>query len=174
MKDFNRGDGGGRFNGPRSLNNQHSSYPNHRFSRAIHSAICADCGQPCEVPFKPSGDKPVYCYNCFGKKSAFDSGRLAKRNSARPSFQYNEQDRLASFINNQQQQLVILNTKLDNILRLLTAKPASDQSLERAAKDKEEHPVIKEVKKDVKKETTAKKVAAPKKAVKKVVAKNKK
>ena len=70
--------------------------------------------------------------------------------------------------------MVILNTKLDNILRLLTAKPASDQSLERAAKDKEEHPVIKEVKKDVKKETTAKKVAAPKKAVKKVVAKNKK
>jgi CxxC-x17-CxxC domain-containing protein len=33
----------------------------------MHRATCAECGKPCEVPFKPSGDKPVFCSNCFGK-----------------------------------------------------------------------------------------------------------
>lgn len=28
-------------------------------------AICADCNNECEIPFKPSGDRPVYCKECF-------------------------------------------------------------------------------------------------------------
>lgn len=38
-----------------------------RFGRSLHKATCADCGQECEVPFKPSGDRPVYCRDCFQK-----------------------------------------------------------------------------------------------------------
>lgn len=34
----------------------------------MHSAICDDCGAHCEVPFKPSGDKPIYCSDCFAEK----------------------------------------------------------------------------------------------------------
>lgn len=33
-----------------------------------HKAICAECGQECEVPFKPSGDRPVYCRECYRNK----------------------------------------------------------------------------------------------------------
>ncbi|PIV69088.1 MAG: hypothetical protein COS08_05405, partial [Euryarchaeota archaeon CG01_land_8_20_14_3_00_38_12] len=29
--------------------------------REMHKATCADCGKECEVPFEPSGDRPVYC-----------------------------------------------------------------------------------------------------------------
>jgi CxxC-x17-CxxC domain-containing protein len=29
--------------------------------REMHKATCADCGKETEVPFKPSGDRPVYC-----------------------------------------------------------------------------------------------------------------
>ena len=36
----------------------------------MHSAICASCGKPCEVPFRPSGDKPVYCRDCFAGRAA--------------------------------------------------------------------------------------------------------
>ena len=36
-----------------------------RDMRLMHKAVCADCGKNCEVPFKPSGDRPVYCKNCF-------------------------------------------------------------------------------------------------------------
>jgi CxxC-x17-CxxC domain-containing protein len=36
-----------------------------RDARPMHKAVCADCGKNCEVPFKPSGDRPVYCKSCF-------------------------------------------------------------------------------------------------------------
>jgi len=38
--------------------------------RVLHKAICADCKKPCEVPFKPSGERPVYCKDCFSKRKA--------------------------------------------------------------------------------------------------------
>lgn len=31
----------------------------------MYSAICDKCGSSCQVPFKPSGDKPIYCNDCF-------------------------------------------------------------------------------------------------------------
>ncbi len=39
--------------------------------REMHKAVCADCGQECEVPFKPSGDRPVYCRECYRKHKKF-------------------------------------------------------------------------------------------------------
>jgi CxxC-x17-CxxC domain-containing protein len=35
--------------------------------RSFTKAICADCNTECEVPFKPTGDRPVYCKECFAK-----------------------------------------------------------------------------------------------------------
>ncbi len=35
--------------------------------REMHKATCADCGEETEVPFKPSGDRPVYCQECYQK-----------------------------------------------------------------------------------------------------------
>tara|TARA_Y100000310_G_C20257737_1_gene612156 strand:+ start:103 stop:450 length:348 start_codon:yes stop_codon:yes gene_type:complete len=29
---------------------------------------CSDCGNKCEVPFKPTSNKPVFCSECFEKK----------------------------------------------------------------------------------------------------------
>ncbi|MFH1593511.1 MAG: CxxC-x17-CxxC domain-containing protein [Candidatus Omnitrophota bacterium] len=37
----------------------------YREPRPMHKAICADCGRDCEVPFKPSAGRPVYCKECF-------------------------------------------------------------------------------------------------------------
>lgn len=36
--------------------------------RTLHKAICADCNKECEVPFRPSGGRPVYCKDCFAKR----------------------------------------------------------------------------------------------------------
>jgi len=38
--------------------------------RVLHKAICADCKKECEVPFKPSGGRPVYCKDCFSKRKS--------------------------------------------------------------------------------------------------------
>ena len=36
--------------------------------REMHKATCADCGQECEVPFKPDPSRPVYCRECWAKR----------------------------------------------------------------------------------------------------------
>lgn len=38
--------------------------------RQMYDAVCADCGAECQVPFKPSGDRPVYCRDCFQARRA--------------------------------------------------------------------------------------------------------
>ncbi|MBF0501628.1 MAG: zinc-ribbon domain containing protein [Candidatus Riflebacteria bacterium] len=45
------GGGGGSGSGPRQM----------------HNVTCSDCGQETQVPFKPTGEKPVYCRECFNK-----------------------------------------------------------------------------------------------------------
>jgi CxxC-x17-CxxC domain-containing protein len=36
--------------------------------REFHEAVCGSCGKPARVPFKPRGDRPVYCSDCFGQQ----------------------------------------------------------------------------------------------------------
>jgi len=31
----------------------------------MYKAVCSKCGKDCEVPFKPTGEKPVFCSDCF-------------------------------------------------------------------------------------------------------------
>lgn len=65
-----------------------------RQSPELHRVTCDGCGIECEVPFKPTSSKPVYCSDCFKKK---DSGSR----------------------NNQSEQLNQINAKLDKILAAL-------------------------------------------------------
>src|SRR5436309_7798711 len=39
-----------------------------RGSREMFTATCSSCGQEAQVPFQPSGDKPVYCSTCFEQR----------------------------------------------------------------------------------------------------------
>jgi CxxC-x17-CxxC domain-containing protein len=39
-----------------------------RAPREMFSATCSSCGQEAQVPFQPSGDKPVYCSACFEQR----------------------------------------------------------------------------------------------------------
>lgn len=43
----------------------------------MHQAICDNCGKNCEVPFRPTSGKPIFCSNCFENK----------RGSERPQFE---------------------------------------------------------------------------------------
>ncbi|MDD5440111.1 MAG: hypothetical protein PHS37_07995 [Candidatus Omnitrophica bacterium] len=52
--------------------------PNTNFrDRPLYKAVCADCNKDCEVPFKPTGERPVYCKECFAKRK---SGMSFKEN----------------------------------------------------------------------------------------------
>jgi CxxC-x17-CxxC domain-containing protein len=38
--------------------------------REMFDAVCAQCGESTTVPFRPSGDRPVYCRACFSAQNA--------------------------------------------------------------------------------------------------------
>lgn len=42
---------------------------NGRQRREMYDAVCADCGATTQVPFRPSGDRPVYCRDCYNKRN---------------------------------------------------------------------------------------------------------
>lgn len=49
------------FRGPRN-----DSRPRNNFGpQEKHKAICSKCKKECEVPFKPTEGKPVYCRECY-------------------------------------------------------------------------------------------------------------
>jgi len=48
-----------------------SGRPAHgRRERMLYKAVCADCQKDCEIPFKPTGERPVYCKPCFAKRKS--------------------------------------------------------------------------------------------------------
>ncbi len=42
-----------------------------RGAREMFQTTCSQCGGTAEVPFQPSGDKPVYCRECFQSRSSY-------------------------------------------------------------------------------------------------------
>lgn len=50
--------------------------------RQLFDVTCASCGKPAQVPFKPSGNRPVYCRDCYrqqrgesDQRGGFNRGR---------------------------------------------------------------------------------------------------
>lgn len=64
-----RSGGGGRFGGGNSGGFRRNNFNDG--PREMHKAVCSDCKQDCEVPFKPTQGKPVYCKECFSKHKKF-------------------------------------------------------------------------------------------------------
>ncbi|KKQ28055.1 MAG: hypothetical protein US42_C0002G0010 [Candidatus Magasanikbacteria bacterium GW2011_GWC2_37_14] len=95
MKNFNRDDRkssggfGRKFGGGKSFGG------GGRFDRdgdkpARFKAVCSECGDNCELPFRPSGERPVFCSNCFGKQQDNGGGsrpsNFASDRRERPNF----------------------------------------------------------------------------------------
>ena len=56
-----RPQGSDRFQKPGSSFRRDDRPRERKFTRAV----CSQCGKECEIPFKPTGDRPVYCRDCF-------------------------------------------------------------------------------------------------------------
>jgi CxxC-x17-CxxC domain-containing protein len=95
----------------------------------MHDAVCDDCGRDCQVPFRPSGDKPIYCSDCFEKRGGNE--RSGDRGGDRPSNKRGSYDRSSqpSVVNVDMSGLVksveALSGKLDTIISLLKADDGS-------------------------------------------------
>jgi CxxC-x17-CxxC domain-containing protein len=110
----------------------------------LHDAICAECGKDCQVPFRPSGEKPVYCSDCFDRKGGGDNDRpRGRRDSPRRSFGGRDSRSSPPSISDGTASRLIekieaLGTKLDKIIDLLSSagerKPKSVGGRAKSAK----------------------------------------
>jgi len=124
--------------------------------RQMHDATCAKCGEHCQVPFRPTSSKPVFCSNCFEKEGGNSRGGSRGGDNSEVM-----------------EQLKTLNSKMERLLQVL----APNDFKEKSTKLENKKPEVKkeETKKAEPKKKEAIKVAlkkeATKKEVKKVVAK---
>jgi len=193
MGNFNRGD---KFSGKKRFGGDRGFGQGDRSERTtMHRATCAECGKSCEVPFRPSGDKPVFCSDCFGRKEGGNNSRSDRRDFSRPSFgdkpmfqavcdkcrkncevpfrptgdkpvfcsdcfgkgeKKNGGDNIAINHDQYKKQFETLNAKLDSILKMLPLQKSTKEIIE------EEKPTVKTSKKIIKKKTV-KKITAKKK-----------
>lgn len=87
----------------------------------MHKAICSNCGKPCEVPFKPTGSKPVLCSDCFRASGGPERRPDDRPRFDKPRFEPRRDDRQSSTTPAPQykEQFDFLNHKLDKILNIL-------------------------------------------------------
>ena len=132
MSNFNRDDRSGprrdfgqRYPGRQSFGNQGGR-------REMHKAVCSECGKNCEVPFEPTGSKPVFCSECFEKKGGKDdSRRFQDRGPRRPDFGRRDEPRPQN-----NEQFEAINRKLDKILEMLTVAPLKEEKKKETPKKK--------------------------------------
>lgn len=121
----NRG-GGNRFGGGRD-----SGRPNFRREDRgpveMFQAVCDECKKPCEVPFRPTAGKPVYCSDCFRAQQGGGQDRGPRRDfgdrpqAPRPSFSNNNGVSNGSNTGGSdiKKQLELLNSKMDKLISSL-------------------------------------------------------
>ena len=108
----------------------------------MFQAVCANCGKECEVPFRPNGNKHVFCNDCFKKMNPAGGGShgghsdsFEKKNYGAPrpftpthtptqTLTHNEDRRIDEL----KRQLEIVNTKLDKLLSAKDVKEAGPQT----------------------------------------------
>ena len=96
----------------------------------MFSAMCSECNRTCEVPFRPTGDRPVFCNDCFSNKRGSPQGEYQRRDIA-PAHNFPRKDFTpspSSFskppvedkrIDELKQQLDAVNKKLDTIIEMM-------------------------------------------------------
>ncbi len=127
----------------------------------LHQATCAECQKMCEVPFRPNGEKPVYCRDCFASKGGPAAGRDFSPRPARPSFGDRKSFGPRQDFRPRQDfaprggdngdlkaELSAISAKLDRLIEVMSPKPI------KAASERAEAPVAK---KAAKKKASAKK-----------------
>ncbi len=59
--------------------NRRDGYSRNRRDVKMTKVICSLCGKECEVPFKPTSSKPVYCDECFAKINKGNSNKISNK-----------------------------------------------------------------------------------------------
>ncbi|MFH2011358.1 MAG: CxxC-x17-CxxC domain-containing protein [Pseudomonadota bacterium] len=93
--------------------------------KQMYKAVCNNCGVTCQVPFRPTAGKPVYCSECFSIIADSESPRQKQTGRRRyPDSRRNENFRKSEHSepvspDQFKRELDKINLKLDKILGIL-------------------------------------------------------
>jgi CxxC-x17-CxxC domain-containing protein len=179
-----RFDGGGRENrfggrksfgggGNRDFGDRKSFGGGDYQKREMFETVCDNCGKDCKVPFKPTGEKPVYCSDCYDKMKGGDDRserserRFEERRPFKRDFDRNESrsERPSNDNSKVMEQLNSLNFKLDKLIKALETKEAPAKVEAKPAYTDYEKDIGSKIKKATKKVAAAKKPKAKKETV---------
>ncbi len=94
----------------------------------MHKATCAECGNTCEVPFRPNGERPVYCKECFGNVGGNTGGDRFPRKESQTSARFMPSSENSRSNDAVVRQLEAVNVKLERLIQvvgaLVSSKPA--------------------------------------------------
>ena len=104
----------------------------------LFPAICSECGKACQLPFRPNGQKPVYCNDCFSRNKA--KAPAAAGNFTPKTFQpapaSNSQPARDNRIDEIKKQLDAVQSKLDSILQAVSTPKRTEPKKKAAPKKK--------------------------------------
>jgi CxxC-x17-CxxC domain-containing protein len=72
LRKVRRSDGADRGHAPPPQSGDRNGHA--RPPREMFDAVCASCGAPARVPFRPSSGRPVYCRECYSSRQGQGSG----------------------------------------------------------------------------------------------------
>lgn len=147
--------------------------------KPMYKAVCSECSKTCEVPFRPSGDKPVFCSDCFNKMRDPSDARGGKRDFndrhaprqesrqeySRPTDSRAPYKPAPANTDETKKQLSEISMKLDRLIGAM--EKMSNTPASKVVAEKVTAPVVE-------KKVATPKVVAKKAVVKKVAAKKKK
>jgi CxxC-x17-CxxC domain-containing protein len=123
----------------REVSKEYGDRPEKRFDKGsfsktkdsgftVHETVCDKCGVKCDVPFKPTNNKPIYCRSCYRQINS-GSSVSSDRNNDRPNSSKSEfrEPRSNSFENmalldaqaDLKREIEKINQKLDKIMKTL-------------------------------------------------------
>lgn len=142
----------------------------------MFAATCAECKKSCEVPFRPTDSKPVFCNDCFRSKGESFSGGFKQRDKGSwsdksPKREYTSHNGASTDnkkIDDLKRQIELAHNKLDRLILIVNNSNHSPVVIKRAKKevdlkelsnavDKAVTPTIKKTKKETKKKVVSKK-----------------
>ncbi|MDQ5893593.1 MAG: hypothetical protein QG640_605 [Patescibacteria group bacterium] len=112
----------------------------------MHKATCASCGKTCEVPFRPSDGKPVYCRDCFAGRSAMGGDRSFRKDPRTFNSQPAATSQSNPGVGELKKQVEIMNTKLDKLVAAVQELTLKGALKEVTNESKETPKVVEEVK----------------------------
>lgn len=113
---FRGGNGGQRSN----YSNKGWGGDRDRGEVSMHHATCSECGNDCQVPFRPTGSKPVYCNDCFGSKKGAGKGRDFGGRPAKREFDSKSFSAKPAGVSDEvKKQLNEINSKIDRLFTMM-------------------------------------------------------